>query len=114
MTTQQLTKQDKVKTAIIVANLEKKHAKIFKSLATVDAIRNQEDFDFAAERVRQLKEGAKIAKAEERKITDPLTEALDATRDLFRPFYAKVNEAETSIKLLMSVYMEDNKKKIEQ
>jgi hypothetical protein len=112
MNTQQVIKQDKVKTEIIVANLEKKHSKTFKALATVKAIRNQEEFDYAAECVSVLKDAAKIAKVEERKITDPLTDALDATRDLFRPFYSKVNEAETTIKLLMSVYMEDNKKKI--
>jgi len=113
MNTQQIAKQEKIKSEIIVSNLEKKHAKTFKALTTVKAIRNQEEFDYAAECVRVLKDAAKIAKVEERKITDPLTDALDATRDLFRPFYSKVNEAETTIKLLMSVYMEDNKKKIE-
>jgi hypothetical protein len=113
MTTQQIAKQEKIKSEVIVATLEKKHAKTFKALSTVSAIRNQEEFDYAAECVRVLKDAAKLAKVEERKITDPLTEALDATRDLFRPFYSKVNDAETTIKLLMSVYMEENKKKIE-
>lgn len=112
MNTQQIVKQDKINSAIIVATLEKKQQKTFKALSNFTGIRSQEDFDLAATLVGELKEAVKVAKEEQRKITDPLTEALQAVRDHFNPFYHKVTEAETQIKLLMSVYIEENKKKI--
>ena len=104
---------NKVNVQIVVQSLSKKAEKVFKALSNVKAIRSQEDFDVAGIAVKELKNYAKIAKEEELKITKPLTEALEATRIHFRPFFNRVNEAELAIKELMSTYLLSNKKKIE-
>ena len=106
------TIQEKVNAQVIVETLGKKTSKTFKELSTLRAIRSQEEFDRAGELIKVLKTVAKVAKEEQRKITDPLTQALDAVREHFRPFYERVSEAEQQVKTIMTFYLTENKTKI--
>lgn len=61
-------------------------------------IETQEDVDFAAECLVEIKGKAKDLESREKAITKPLNDALKATRDLFRPAREALDRAENTLK----------------
>src|SRR5215216_5456762 len=103
-----------VSTQIVVATLEKKAMPLIRQLSSVSAIKTQEQFNHVATILKNLKELARLADIEEKTITSPLNEALKATKAHFKPFKEKIETFETQFKLQMSVFLKQNKKRIEQ
>jgi hypothetical protein len=100
-------------TAIVVASLEKKAQPAFNKLKKIEKIATQDEFEEAALQVKAIKELAKEAEAKENEMTEGLKKTLKLIKEHFKPFHDKAAKAETDIKLLMSVYLERNNKKIE-
>jgi len=103
-------KTEQVNTAIVLKSLEKQAKPILNKLAKIEAIKTQEQYDAAGKLVKSLKELGKIGDKEMRKITDPLNDALKATRKHFKPFMDTVAEKEKITKDLMLQFVEQQKK----
>lgn len=103
---------NKTNTAIVLSNLEKKASPLFKKLSQIGNINSQDSFDNAAALVKQLKELGKLAEVQKRTMLEPVKETEKRIREHFKPFETKLLEIETAIKLQMSIFLEDNKKKL--
>lgn len=104
------TKSEQTNTMVVVASLQKQAQPFIKQLGGIATINSKAEFKEAAEKIKKLKILAQSAEVEEKKITQPLNDALKATREHFRPFKNLVGEWEQKIKLLMSVFVEKQKK----
>jgi len=93
-----------VNASVVAASIEKRVSKDFKKLETITSIATREQFDEAAKILKIVKDAAKEAKEEEKKITVPLDQARKAAIAHFKPFHDKVAHLETTIKLMMSNY----------
>jgi len=91
-------------TQIVVKALEKQASPITRKVTSL-VINSQESFDQAGEMIKTLKEIDRKAVEEEKKITDPLTQALQAAKTHFKPFHdhVKLIEADTKAKMLTYV-----------
>jgi len=109
-----LTKEKKarINSQVVVESLGKQTDKTFRELSTIKSIRSQEDFTRAAELVKSLKVIAEAAKDEQRKITNPLKDALEAVNAHFQPFFKKVDNIEAIIKVEMKIFLDKNKTKL--
>lgn len=101
-----------VSTEVVIASMEKEAAPMFKKLSKISTISSKADFDLAAEQVKLLKSIDSMATKEEKSMTDPLETTKKRIKAHFKPFHDKVNEAETNAKLLMSVWLEENDRKM--
>lgn len=93
-----------VSAAVVMAAIEKKATPLFKRLADA-AISSSKDFDKLAADLSELKELSKLADAEQKTITNPLNEALKATRAHFKPFIDRVAEVEGLKKIEMRHFL---------
>lgn len=112
MKTKTIKKTEQINTAVVVASLQKQAQPLVKHLSTIATINTKQEFELAAEKIKSLKNLAQLADTEEKKISAPLNDALKATREHFKPFKNLVGEWEQKIKLLMSVFVEGQKKKL--
>lgn len=69
-------------------------------------IPNDEDQEFAAKLLREVKEQWKSIEARRKKITTPLNEALKQTNALFKPVLAALEEGEGILKDKIAAYLE--------
>lgn len=67
-------------------------------------INTMADYRAAAAQLQEIKAGIEVVDTERKKITDPLTQALEAARELFRPMRAQLVDTETAIKAEMSAF----------
>jgi hypothetical protein len=103
--------RDSVRTAVVIADLEKQAKPHFAKISKIEKITSQEDFDLASLEVKALKEISKLAAAEEKDMCEGLKQSLQKIRDHFKPFQVKVAELELSTKLKMSAFLESQKQK---
>ena len=94
----------------VVLHALEKEAKPLKKAISDLAIKSNGDFDTAAQLLKALKDKAKAAEAEEKKITDPLKQAMSAAKSHFKPFYDAIYALETDTKLKMGIWLEHQKK----
>jgi hypothetical protein len=85
---------------IVMQSLIKKAKPLQNKLSDLEVV-TQNDYDNAGALMKTLKQLAKEAEVEEKKITTPLNETLKAVRDHFRPFKDSVAELEQSTKSKM-------------
>lgn len=95
-----------ISAAVILQKIEKDAAPYFKSLNKIAAVATQEDFDNAGKLIKALKQLSGLADDEEKKITKPLDLAKKNVQALFKPFKSLVLDKETSVKLMMSAFLE--------
>lgn len=111
-----LTKEDKekVSTEIVLASMEERAQDHFKKLKkfTKKKITTKEEYNLVAENVKGLKAIDKEAKLQEDSIIEPIEESIGLIRDLFKPFHNKVKDWDTNAKLMLSVFLEEQKKKL--
>lgn len=74
-------------------------------------IKTQDDLRAATDVLSQVKTAQKSLKAEKEKILGPQLDAVQATRNLFAPFEAQLNDAEFSIKRKMIAYEDEESSK---
>jgi hypothetical protein len=112
-----IKKENKMKeqtnTAIVLSSLEKQSTPLFKKLISIEKIADQQTYEQASILVKKLKEFGKLAETEKRKMLDPVRETEKRIREHFKPFEVRLNEIETTIKLLMSNYLINNRKALE-
>lgn len=108
------TKDDAVKVQVVVADLEKKAGPIFNKLAKIGAITTQTEFEFAAMNLKILKDMDRMATKQEKEMTAPILEGITRIRNFFKPFHMKVGDAENTMKMQMSIYLEKNKKALQE
>lgn len=106
-------KPSPVSAMIVIKSIEKRATPFIKNLNKIKivGIKTQEDFDAAALHVRQLKDLAKEAVAEENKFLVPIKSLMKVTAAHFKPFKEEVAQMELDAKLLMGAYLEKNKTK---
>lgn len=95
---------------VVLKSIEKTSQPLLRKAVDLD-IKTKEDYELAGKLISQLKDMAKQAKAEERKITDPLNEALTATRKHFKPFFTAVESTEAEIKERMLAFLSKQEEK---
>lgn len=107
-----LTSKGQVNTAVVIKSLEKQARPLMGKLEKLSTIKTQTDYEQAGKFLKQLKELGKEAKKEESKITDPLSQALKAAKEHFKPFGSSLIAIEATIKQAMIAYIEkrDDKK----
>lgn len=112
----ELTKdeKEKVSTEVILASVKQRAKAHFNKLKkfTGKKIKTKEEFNIVAENVKALKAIDKEAKAQENGIIDPIEEGIQRIRDLFTPFHTQVKDWDTNAKLMMSIFLEDQKKQL--
>ena len=89
--------KDKVSTAIVVATIEKQSKPLFKKIDSF-IIKDNTDHQALVSYMKNLKAIKSIAKDKRKSIEDPLKEALKQVDELFKPFFAKVDETEIEVK----------------
>lgn len=90
--------------AVVLKSIEKKAAPIMKRLAGLQITTNDE-FTKAGKLMGELKELGKVADGEQSKITDPLQQALKATREHFKPFQKALDALQSDIKQKMVAWV---------
>lgn len=107
-------KKEVVSTEVVIASLEKQASPAIKKLARVTKVTSKAEFDAVAEQIKLLKEIDKIAIKEENEMTSGIKHSLARIKAHFKPFHDKVSTLETNYKLMMSVWLEKNDKKLAQ
>lgn len=102
--------KEKVSTQVVLASLQKKAGPLIKQLETIDEV-NKANYDKAAETLKALKAIGKEADAQLHAIIDPIRAAEKAAKEHFKPFTNSIAELETSVKLKMSIYVENQNRK---
>lgn len=101
---------EKVNVAVVIQSLEKQAKPISKKLEKLTAIKTQDNYDAAALLMKELKSLSKTAEKEMKTITDPINEALRATRQHFKPFMDRIAAIERETKTLMLQFVEQQKR----
>lgn len=102
--------KEKVSTQVVLASLQKKAGPLIKQLEAIDEV-NKANYDKAAETLKALKAIGKEADAQLHSIIDPIRAAEKAAKEHFKPFTNSIAELETSVKLKMSIYVENQNRK---
>lgn len=102
--------KEKVSTQVVLASLQKKAGPLIKHLEAIDEV-NKANYDKAAETLKALKAIGKEADAQLHAIIDPIRAAEKAAKEHFKPFTNSIAELETSVKLKMSIYVENQNRK---
>lgn len=97
---------------IVAATIEKQAKPLIRKLENIVTISTPEQMDAAAVTLKELKEVAKLAELEEKKITGPLEQAKKAAISHFKPFRDMVAQLDTTVKLAMSIYREQAAAKV--
>lgn len=92
--------KERVSTEVVVKSLEKSAAPLIRKLADFK-IKSNDDYSKAMELTKDLKNIAKEANDQLKSIIDPLKQATDAARNIFRPFQTKVTNIEQTVKIAM-------------
>lgn len=103
--------------AVVLSALRKEAAPLFRKLSKLEAVTSVAEYDLAATNLKALKGILKTANQKEDAIINPIKASIKETQALFAPFKEDVAEAETKTKLMMSVFVESQKKleaKVEQ
>jgi hypothetical protein len=103
---------DQTNAMVIVQNLQKKANPIGRKVSDLQ-IKSQEDFDLAAQLVKQLKDYKDTAVVEKKHLLEPVKETMSRITNFFKPFENWVDEIEQDTKLKMSVYLQSIKAKKE-
>lgn len=90
---------------IVVQSLLKKFKPLERKLTDL-TVNSKESYDTAGALVKQMKELAKMADIEEKKITDPLNQALKAAKEHFKPFKDEVKQIEEATKADMIKFLD--------
>lgn len=104
-------KDTKVSAQIVLQAIEKAARPIAAKLQAFK-IKTQDEYDAAAQLMKQLKGYAKDADDKRKEITGPLNQALTATNKLFKPFMDSVALIESATKTQMLEYVERQDEKI--
>lgn len=105
------TKTEQVSAQVVIATIEKKAGKHLNKLSTT-SIQTKADYERAATLLKELKAFKKEAEAQEATIAIPLKKAWEATKQLFKPFYLKVDTVEQLTKLAMLTFVAEQEAKI--
>lgn len=89
---------EQVSAAIVMKSLEKKFSPLRKAIEAVSTVKDEDTYNALAKNVKLAKELAKEADLKEKTILNPLKQAADATRELFRPFKNIVSQIEFDAK----------------
>lgn len=102
---------EKVNTQVVLKSLEKQSLPLIRKLDGLAKIKTNEDYTRAIEVTKELKALGKLADAQLKTITDPLKQASDAARAIFKPFLTKLVDVEANIKAALLEYQEGLDKK---
>lgn len=111
MTKLSTVKTEQVSTQVVIASIEKKAGKHLNQLTGLP-IKSKEDYELKAIALKELKSYRKEAEVQEATIAAPLKKAWDATKQLFKPFYTKVDNAELLTKKSMLTFIAEQDVKI--
>jgi hypothetical protein len=100
-----MKKQPQVNVAIVIKSVQKQAAPLMKKLSTFNKITTKADFEKAGGLMKEVKNLASMATVEEKKITDPLQQAIKAAKAHFKPFQDSVNALQVRIKNEMTAYV---------
>jgi hypothetical protein len=106
-----------VSTAVVVASAEQQAKPLFTRLKKIlsNKIKTPNDFDLAGQKAKLLKGIKAVAEEERDGMVKPIREgvkkAIEKIDAHFKPFFDKVDKIDTEIKLQMSIYLEESKKK---
>lgn len=103
------TPKDAINTQVVIESIGKDTDKSFRKLQKIKKIKDQEEYNLVATQVKSLKTFKKLAKAEERKLLDPIEKWVEKH---FSPFYKKVDQIEKEMKALMDSFRANNKSKL--
>lgn len=104
--------KDVTSTVVVVTALRKKAKPILNKLP--DVITTKAEYELAAANMKVVKSFAKEAEETKKQLIDPLNDVIKGIKELFAPFEQEVKGAETTLKLQMSIFLEDTKKKLKQ
>lgn len=100
----------KVGSAVVAKAIEKKASPLLKLLKSTELV-DEKSYEKVGTALRALKTIAKEAGTQEKTITDPLTQAMNAARAHFKPFKDMVKEMEINVKAGMLAYVTTQNKK---
>jgi hypothetical protein len=89
--------------------LEKQSQEVF-TLASVYTVATTEQYQFAAEELKNIKAGMKAAEKMRKEATGPLDAAKKTIMDWFRPIEDRYSQAETKIKTAMLTYQKEQER----
>ena len=101
---------------VVYKSIEKKAAPLVRKLENFKLV-TVDDRDKAIDLTKELKEFAKEAQQKLRTVTDPLNQAIDAAKEIFKPFLDQVKVVDAQIKseiLAFDEKLESRKKKLEE
>jgi phenylalanyl-tRNA synthetase alpha subunit len=107
-----MKKETTVSAQVVLRGIEKQSKPLFHKLQRIEQIDSVATLDQAGTMLKALKEMGKEADKKEKTITEPLTQALNATRELFKPFKKLVHEEEVRVKQLILDYHEEQENKV--
>lgn len=111
-TTTSAKKSEAISAQVVLKSLEKQSAPLIRKLSEFK-IRSNEDYNKAFELTKDLKAFGREADRQLKTITDPLKQATEAAKNIFRPLLNQVQEIDQRIKAEMLVYQSKlNKNKI--
>lgn len=109
-TTKRTAEPKAVSAQVVLKSLEKQSAPLIRKLSDFK-IKDNDDYEKAFELTKDLKAFGKEVDRQLRTITDPLKQATDAARAIFRPLLDRVKEIDAAIKNEMLLYQSKLSKK---